>query len=1167
MCRNHRVVPSLGLLAGVLAGFPVLAQQVIADGNEQTPAAGDYRAYSSDAAPVFHALNGGSIIPLGAVNLYQWGDDVPAVRVEGSGSRVALEGGSIFSGGSGAPGISVGTGGYARLSGVHLETRSSKAVAVDGEGSRIVIEGGSIQTNGSDAHGISARSAASVHVSNMDISVGGWRSTGVSVDGGDVILENVGITTAESSGAGISVQDGSLQMRGGKITSNNDTAFVATGGTSLLEGVQVDLQGSSRTGILATGTSEVVLRNVRIVEQPAAPGAFSEPDGIVVRESARVALHGVEIVLSDQEKFFNPAGLSLADGGMAQVYASRIHAGGGTAARIYKGQLDIAGSELSGVIALDLNSGMGTVSGSQLSATYTAVQVRGEGSQLTLGNSIVSSSGSDAASITGTDHTVLVGESRLEAAAGVEGARSGTGLSITGERNTAKVESSFISGGNGIRSSGNNALEVRGSSLSALADSGVALWLEGGKATVHESALQASGHGATALLADGSRVGATPPTVDMVGSWITTEGDQASAVVARQGGTIRLDGSVVRTTGTDATGVMAGGTGDVVLHDTHVLTEGEGSWATVVNDGGRLQIDGGSLVSQQHGGAWIRSTRDAGLALGKGAVLYGGNGIAVQLDAAVAGRFDVALAEGARMQGDIVINPDDLAAGRVPQSELHVHLTEGSLWVGRSDRLHGVSLDSGSQWTLTGDTAVESLQVNGSGLALSDGRGFNTLTVAGDLYTTAATFLFNGALQGDDSAIDRLYVHGDARGDAQVVVNNVGGLGAQTLDGIELIRVDGASLARYTLAGRAVAGTYEYFLHKGGVAGGEGNWYLRSELPTTPDPCQVDPSLPGCAPIDPIDPVDPITPPRLLRPEAGAYLANQSAAINMFSHRMNDRIGTVPLDEGRAAWALVGRQQADFSAVGGQLSIDGNTSVLQIGSDLVRRGNAAFGVMLSTGRADSSAVSDLTGYSAKGRVRGSALGVYGTWLQAADGTQGAYIDAALQYGRFDNRVQGVGLAPEHYDSRMASASLETGYTFNVWQGNASALYVQPQLQLGHVDFRADRHVESNGTVIDHADAGGLSGRLGVRVFGHATAAGNTVQPYLSVNWLRDSGASTLQFNGDTPGADVPRNRYEVQAGAELKLGQRWGAWGGVSVQRGDRGYRNVGGQVGLRMAW
>lgn len=479
---------------------------------------------------------------------------------------------------------------------------------------------------------------------------------------------------------------------------------------------------------------------------------------------------------------------------------------------------------------------------------------------------------------------------------------------------------------------------------------------------------------------------------------------------------------------------------------------------------------------------------------------------------------------------------------------------------------------------LTGDATVGELQVLNSGVALSDGTGrFNTLTVDGDLHSEGATFLFQGALAGDDSAMDRLHVRGDTSGDALIAVKNIGGLGAQTKDGIQLIEIDGASLASYALSGRAVGGSYEYFLFQGGLADPtDGNWYLRSQWF---DACGNDPAAPGCVvdpgpdpidptdPVDPVDPINPILPPPVLRPEAGAYLANQSAAINMFSHRMNDRIGAVSLDEGRAAWARVGRQQADFSAVGGQLSIDGNISVLQIGSDLVRRGNAAFGVMLGTGRADSSAVSDLTGYSAKGRVRGSAVGVYGTWLQAADGTQGAYMDANLQYGRFDNRVQGIGLASEHYDSRMARVSLETGYTFNVWQGSASALYVQPQLQLSHVDFRADRHVESNGTVIDHADAGGLSGRLGVRVFGHGTAADNALQPYLGVNWLRGSGTSTLQFNGDMLGADVPRNRYEVQAGAELKLGQRWGAWGGVSVQRGDHGYRNVGGQLGLRRAW
>nr|KAJ9632656.1 hypothetical protein H2204_007743 [Knufia peltigerae] len=149
------------------------------------------------------------------------------------------------------------------------------------------------------------------------------------------------------------------------------------------------------------------------------------------------------------------------------------------------------------------------------------------------------------------------------------------------------------------------------------------------------------------------------------------------------------------------------------------------------------------------------------------------------------------------------------------------------------------------------------------------------------------------------------------------------------------------------------------------------------------------------------------------------------------------------------------------------------------------------------------------------------------------------MDTNVQYGGFDNRVRGIGLEPEQYDSRMARASLEAGYTFNVWQGASSQLYLQPQLS--YVDFDADRHgTQLHGDRSWHVPGG---------------------------NWLRGSGTSALQFNGDTLGADVPRNRYEMQAGAELKLGQRWGAWGGLTVQRGDHGYRNVGGQVGLRMVW
>ncbi|MEE9875822.1 MAG: autotransporter outer membrane beta-barrel domain-containing protein [Stenotrophomonas maltophilia] len=452
-------------------------------------------------------------------------------------------------------------------------------------------------------------------------------------------------------------------------------------------------------------------------------------------------------------------------------------------------------------------------------------------------------------------------------------------------------------------------------------------------------------------------VSVTAADFSAFGTRIETRGAASVGVEADGNSGVDLVDSAVRTTGAASHGLVGEGQAYLFLRNSHVRADGNGAWAAILSDNSRLQIHGGSLVSQQHGGVWVRGASIPGLTLADGAVLYGGNGVALQLDAAVAGRFDVALENNALMVGDIVINPDDLAGGLVPQSDVYVQLGSGAVWNGTSDRVRALSMEAGSRWMLTGDAHIGTLSVTGGELALSDPLlgGFNTLTVEGDLHSEAASFIFRGALGGDDSAMDRLHVRGDSSGDAMVVVQNIGGLGAQTLEGITLIQVDGASAANYALAGRAVAGSYDYFLHKGGIAGGEGNWYLRSQLPTVPDPCEVDPSQPGCVPVDPTDPVDPvdpinpILPPPVLRPEAGAYLANQSAAINMFSHRLNDRIGAVSLDEGRAAWARVGRQQADFSAVGGQLSIDGNRLYLNEGpicrdcplSDCAAGGDAA----------------------------------------------------------------------------------------------------------------------------------------------------------------------------------------------------------------------------------
>ncbi|TKI03403.1 autotransporter outer membrane beta-barrel domain-containing protein [Martelella alba] len=73
------------------------------------------------------------------------------------------------------------------------------------------------------------------------------------------------------------------------------------------------------------------------------------------------------------------------------------------------------------------------------------------------------------------------------------------------------------------------------------------------------------------------------------------------------------------------------------------------------------------------------------------------------------------------------------------------------------------------------------------------------LTINGDYTGANGVLSFNTALGGDDSPSDRLIITGDTAGTSYVRVNNLGGSGAATLEGIPLIEVGGsptASLSR-----------------------------------------------------------------------------------------------------------------------------------------------------------------------------------------------------------------------------------------------------------------------------------------------------------------------------------------------------------------------------------
>lgn len=787
-------------------------------------------------------------------------------------------------------------------------------------------------------------------------------------------------------------------------------------------------------------------------------------------------------------------------------------------------------------------------------------------------------------------------------------------------------------------------LRTTGNSASAIETSqGVSVQISG-------STLQTAGDRSYGV---GVRSGAT---VDITGGTITTTGNDAAGIQMLAFNptliTLRLDGVGIRTSGQRSTGIqlnnateltMIGGSIDSVgsavvaaddsalfagarlttsgdgasalrmttaggafqLTDTQVQATGAGSWGAEV--AGTFSMAGGSLDSAQYGA--FRS--DGGsITLSAGARASGGNGHL--FDQASAAPTTLTMDGAVQATGDIGFVPG-VPAGTFAAATT-VALANDSVWTGATTgTVAQVSIASGSRWRLTAGSDVQALHLDGGTVAFSApvADGFKTLRVDGDL-TGAGTFAIHARLGADGSPRDLLHVVGDTRGAFGLQVDNAGGTGGLTAEGIRVVQVDGASDGRFALAGRAVGGAYEYFLFKGRPTVADGNWYLRSEfVPPPPDPCDSDPTGPGCTPPpdpDPCDanpalpgcppPTDPCLadpelpvcrppppiceqdptlpacrPTPIYRPELAAYLANTTAAIDLFQYALRGQTGagTGRTDgaRDRGLWLRVDGQQGRLPRQAGQLSVSQERSVVRIGSDLWTRadGRAAWGLMAAHGVATASTASLLTGYTAHGHVQGVATGLYGRWEQGSvDGT-GAFADGWIQAGRYRNRVNGEDAAPERYDTRTWAGSLEGGYRWHLASSETRALLLEPRFQATYTHLRGHDHGEANGTIIGGLDQAVWRGEVGLRLAWLETAGPMRVQPFIGVNALRDSRAAALTLDQVGFATARPQDRYEVQMGFELALASGWSGAGQLSLQRGADGFRQQAGELGLRYRW
>ncbi|EFM9933945.1 autotransporter outer membrane beta-barrel domain-containing protein [Escherichia coli] len=644
---------------------------------------------------------------------------------------------------------------------------------------------------------------------------------------------------------------------------------------------------------------------------------------------------------------------------------------------------------------------------------------------------------------------------------------------------------------------------------------------------------------------------------------IKTTGNNARGISISNKAVIDLNNVSITTWGGErADGLVVGG--GLKGRNLAVLAEGSNSYAAVMADTGVLDLQGSSLVSKQYAALDFTNqgnSRTGAIATFGDSSLHG-NTAAILATNSV-GQIDM-INSTARSDMGILANIGSNAEITVDASQKSV--LSGTTSVATGSTLN-ILLSDGASWISGGDSTVTNLLLDNGNLVISGPDATrnvgNVVTVTGDYRGNNGNIEFNTVLAGDDSATDKLIVQGNTSGKTFVTVNKAGGSGAQTLNGIELIHVDGQSDGEFTQTGRIAAGAYDYTLGRGtGV--NSGNWYLTSgKNSPIPDSHNND-----------------------LRPEAGTYTANLVAANTMFVTRLHERLGQTQYVD-----AITGEPKATSMWMrhegghnrwrdgSGQLKTQSNRYVIQLGGDIAQwdwggTNRWHLGVMAGYGNNYSSTGAVRTGYHSKGSVNGYSTGLYATWYADDETHNGAYLDTWAQYGWFNNYVKGDGLQGESWKSKGLTASLETGYTwkageFSGSQGSLNEWYIQPQAQIVWMGVKADKHRENNGTRVESTGDDNVRTRLGVKTWikGHNKmddGKSREFSPFVEVNWLHNTRDFGTRMNGVTVHQDGARNIGEVKTGVEGQINPHLNLWGNVRVQVGDKGYNDTSAMLGVK---